>query len=323
MVSIYVFIICILNLLITTLGEAYSDFQASAREHFLQERASTAADYLFRNIRWRFLPSCGHLSSKRRMSLAVMFLCCFSLFFVIIVLLGLPTSLGGIIVLLAQLFAGVLTQPDLDQGCGRRYLWICYDRDLDGNVEAILDAACGQHRGDWQQDHKTENNKVPQINVGTRQEAQKLVLQIENVGVVQQGKWLPYTGIRIDADLMRQELAKAIDANASKKPRMSVVIQEGRHGGTALSAFDECDDDGNGVLTWNNGEVRAYVHKVFNLFDLVPMDDITLHRAFLLIDREKLTILDPLKALILIDVIFRVIFYVSQGTGRRHTIHGV
>lgn len=228
---------------------------------------------------------------------------------------------GGVITWVAQVIACVFAQPFFYGG--RRFLWVCYDIGLEGNSNAILDAVCGHEEAGFdlvnEETSKAHSDKlkVPQVAVASRKEVDTLVALLEENGCNQSEGKLTYScsgrDLQVEVSSMKSKLHFASIVNAMHRPWMVAMIKSGDHLRAAMLLFDDADNDKNGVLTWNNGEVRNYVHEVFAKFGLTPPEDSVLHQVFVMIDREGIAILDPLGALCLIDAMLRVLFSVHEG----------
>merc|ERR1711959_751965 len=73
---------------------------------------------------------------------------------------------------------------------------MCYDQNLEGNPDAILNAACGQHEGTWQDACRKSEPKarVPHVAPKARLEAETLLskFEIEGRANLQSGHYLTY-----------------------------------------------------------------------------------------------------------------------------------
>jgi len=76
----------------------------------------------------------------------------------------------------------------------------------------------------------------------------------------------------------------------------------------AMITFRECDKDGNGRLTWNNGEIRNFITACFKQHNCTPPNEEHLFALYSTFDKDRNNVLDRTECLEMVDAIFRQSF---------------
>jgi len=118
-------------------------------------------------------------------------------------------------------------------------------------------------------------------------------------------------GVTIDFIECREVFTPVAVANRDHHTRMIRMLDSGEHMQTTMSIYRECDRDGNGFLTWNNGEIRNFISACFRQHGLTPPEEEHLYHIYSKFDRDRNHALDMRECLDMVDALFRSIF-VSQ-----------
>ena len=102
-----------------------------------------------------------------------------------------------------------------------------------------------------------------------------------------------------------------INANIEHRDRMKAMVENGSIMRDAIEIFKTCDKDCIGVRTWQNGQIRDFVHAVFQEHDLVPptMEPQHCYELFKMFDYDNKQHLDIQQCLCLVDALFRAVCY--------------
>merc|ERR1719223_573412 len=104
---------------------------------------------------------------------------------------------------------------------------------------------------------------------------------------------MTYTsGVTVDFMEFAQTFTPVIVANQVHRVRMIRVLETGEHLKTTMRTYRECDKDGNGRLTWNNGEIRDFISACFRQHGLVPPDEEQTFHMYNKFDKDKNQYLD-------------------------------
>jgi len=125
------------------------------------------------------------------------------------------------------------------------------------------------------------------------------------------------SGVIIDFLDHSQSFATVIQSNHHHRGRMIRQIETGEHLKATMKTYRECDKDGNGKLTWNNGEIRDFIAACFRQHGLnEPTEDqmFTMYSKF---DKDRNNALDMRECLEMVDALFRSTFIVEgAGSGK-------
>merc|ERR1712232_800295 len=122
---------------------------------------------------------------------------------------------------------------------------------------------------------------------------------------------MAYRNANLNLNDIATPLISVAQANAKHRQRMIKVIESGVHMRQAMQLYNVCDRDGNGVLTWNVGEIRDYVLAVFRHYTLSPPAEEQIYRVYQRFDADRSYSLDANECLELVDCIFRALFAIE------------
>jgi hypothetical protein len=105
--------------------------------------------------------------------------------------------------------------------------------------------------------------------------------------------------------------APLITTNQPHRARMIRVIESGEHLKATMRTYRECDKDGNGRLTWNNGEIRNFISACFVAHGLTPPHEDQIYNMYTQFDKDKNHYLDMRECLEMVDALFRSTFIVE------------
>merc|ERR1719199_434410 len=104
------------------------------------------------------------------------------------------------------------------------------------------------------------------------------------------------------------------NANNVHRGRMVRLIESGEHLKATMKTYRECDKDGNGKLTWNNGEIRDFITACFFQHGLSPPNEEQMFTLYSKFDKDRNNALDMRECLEMVDALFRTTFIVD-GSG--------
>lgn len=116
-------------------------------------------------------------------------------------------------------------------------------------------------------------------------------------------------GTRVDFQETANAFAPIAASNQPHRSRVIAAIESGELLRQTLRVYMACDKDGNGFLSWNNGEIQAFISTLFQLQGLNPPDVYQMYQLYLKFDTDKDTVLDSRECLCLVDALFRSIFF--------------
>merc|ERR1719359_1021914 len=119
------------------------------------------------------------------------------------------------------------------------------------------------------------------------------------------------SGVVIDFLDYAQVFSPVITANNAHRVRMVRVIESGEHLKATMKTYRECDKDGNGRLTWNNGEIRDFITACFRQHGLHPPNEEQMFAMYERFDKDKNNALDMRECLEMVDALFRSTFIVE------------
>jgi len=121
------------------------------------------------------------------------------------------------------------------------------------------------------------------------------------------------SGVVIDFREHGTVLQPVITANLAHRVRMTRIIESGDHLKATMRTYRECDKDGNGRLTWNNGEIRDFIAACFRQHGLSPPNEEQIFNLYSKFDKDKNNALDMRECLEMIDALFRSTFIVESS----------
>merc|ERR1712032_1697466 len=129
-------------------------------------------------------------------------------------------------------------------------------------------------------------------------------------------------GLRIVVPLERLQaiVHDSIHENREQQSQMADMMRKGTHIQLATVAHSMADTDGNSVITWNNGEVRAFVHAAFAEMHLQPPQDKELQEVFCsFFDPEGYAVCDRFQGVCMVDALCRAFFCSPPGSLGQHS----
>jgi len=123
------------------------------------------------------------------------------------------------------------------------------------------------------------------------------------------------SGVVIDFLDHSHIFAPVITANNSHRTRMVRIIETGEHLKTTMKTYRDCDKDGNGRLTWNNGEIRDFISACFRQHGLSSPNEEQMFSMYSKFDKDKNNALDMRECLEMVDALFRSTFIVDSAGG--------
>jgi Ca2+-binding EF-hand superfamily protein len=121
------------------------------------------------------------------------------------------------------------------------------------------------------------------------------------------------SGVVIDFIEHATVFGTVIAANNAHHVRMVRIIETGEHLKSTMKTYRECDKDGNGRLTWNNGEIRDFITACFKQHGLFPPNEEQIYAMYVKFDKDKNNALDMRECLEMVDALFRSTFIVHDG----------
>jgi hypothetical protein len=122
------------------------------------------------------------------------------------------------------------------------------------------------------------------------------------------------SGVVIDFLDHSKHFQPVIVANSMHRPRMMRIIETGDHLKATIRTYRECDKDGNGRLTWNNGEIRNFITACFRDHGLSPPSEDQMFTLYHKFDTDKNQYLDMRECLEMVDAMFRTTF-IAEAPG--------
>lgn len=116
------------------------------------------------------------------------------------------------------------------------------------------------------------------------------------------------SGVIIDFLDFSSHFGPLISANNAHRAKMVRIIETGEHVKATMKTYRDCDKDGNGRLTWNNGEIRDFIAACFLQHGLNPPSEQQIFAMYNKFDKDKNQYLDMRECLELVDAIFRSTF---------------
>ncbi|CAE8589421.1 unnamed protein product, partial [Polarella glacialis] len=118
-------------------------------------------------------------------------------------------------------------------------------------------------------------------------------------------------GLQLDMSQLSAELQSLAVENAAFRSRMIAAVESGALLKATLSSIRLCDRDGNGYLTWNNGDIQDFVSTVFRSHGMSVPSQEQIYRLYTLFDGDQKARLDPRECVCLVDAIVRAVFFES------------
>jgi len=122
------------------------------------------------------------------------------------------------------------------------------------------------------------------------------------------------SGVVIDFLDHSQTFHPVITANTSHRVRMVRLIESGEHLKATMRTYRDCDKDGNGRLTWNNGEIRDFITACFRQHGLSPPNQEQMFAMYSQFDKDKNNALDMRECLEMVDALFRSCFVLESAS---------
>lgn len=162
----------------------------------------------------------------------------------------------------------------------------------------------------WKRYHHDHPNAPPPI-----QNAEIFARSGHYTPPIQQHAIVYSSGATVNCFQLSQSFGSSLQLNKQHRPRMLQVIESGDHIRDTLKTYTECDADGNGHLTWHNGEIQNFVAHAFTSFGLaIPAEDFIYH-MYKVFDRDESSSLDARECLELVDAVFRTMFIDTEHQG--------
>eukprot|EP00930_Biecheleria_cincta_P065366 TRINITY_DN5113_c0_g1_i1.p1 TRINITY_DN5113_c0_g1~~TRINITY_DN5113_c0_g1_i1.p1 ORF type:complete len:242 (-),score=32.64 TRINITY_DN5113_c0_g1_i1:80-805(-) len=112
----------------------------------------------------------------------------------------------------------------------------------------------------------------------------------------------------IDLRLLAASVQGFALQNAHHRARMLQVVESGELMKEAYRLFRECDHNGSGALTWNNGETKEFITKVLNNYSMFVPSESQIYEIYKTFDADGSHSLDARECICLADTIVRAIF---------------
>jgi hypothetical protein len=126
------------------------------------------------------------------------------------------------------------------------------------------------------------------------------------------------SGVVIDFIEHATIFGTVISANSAHRVRMVSLIETGEHLKATMKTYRDCDKDGNGRLTWNNGEIRDFITACFHQHGLYAPSEEQIYGMYVKFDKDKNNALDMRECLEMVDALFRSTFIVHEGSSAVH-----
>jgi Ca2+-binding EF-hand superfamily protein len=119
-------------------------------------------------------------------------------------------------------------------------------------------------------------------------------------------------GVSINLVEVSTTLQRLVAANAQYQVQMTPRIHAGEHIKMCAQIFYDCDVDINGCLTWNNGEIKEFVRRIFNHYGLQAPEETDAYTMYRMFDRDNSGSLDALECTDMMDALLRSLFAVFR-----------
>lgn len=120
------------------------------------------------------------------------------------------------------------------------------------------------------------------------------------------------SGVLINIQEYALILAPLAAVNVEHRPRILHSIESGELVMITLEAYQASDRDGNGFLSWNDGEIRDFITRVFQHYGLSVPSEGQMFELYSQFDLDRSSYLDARECLCLVDSLFRSVFFIME-----------